>query len=77
MTASIGRILLVLASASMIGSLSVGPAFGEERHDDRGRGRDRHDDRSRRDYRPVYAPPPVVYVPAPSPGISLFFPLFR
>jgi hypothetical protein len=77
MTASIGRILLVLASASMIGSLSVGPALGEERHDDRGRGRDRHDDRYRRDYRPVYAPPPVVYVPAPSPGISLFFPLFR
>jgi hypothetical protein len=24
---------------------------------------------------PVYAPPPVVYVPAPSPGISLVFPI--
>jgi hypothetical protein len=26
---------------------------------------------------PVYAPPPVVYVPAPSVGVHLFFPLFR
>jgi hypothetical protein len=28
-------------------------------------------------YHPVYVPPPVVYAPAPSPGISLFFPFFR
>jgi hypothetical protein len=28
-------------------------------------------------YQPVYAPPPVVYAPSPSLGISLFFPLFR
>ena len=28
-------------------------------------------------YRPVYVPPPVVYAPAPSPGIHLFFPFFR
>jgi hypothetical protein len=52
--------------------------------------RDRHDNRGWRDndgwrdnrggwhpYRPVYAPPPVVYSPPPSPGISIFFPLFR
>ena len=25
-------------------------------------------------YQPVYAPPPVVYGPTPSPGIHLFFP---
>ena|SRR5713101_7796956 len=28
-------------------------------------------------YHPVYVPPPVVYSPAPSPGIHLFFPFFR
>ena len=28
-------------------------------------------------YRPVYVPPPVVYAPSPSPGISIFFPFFR
>lgn len=51
-----------------------------DRHDNQ---RDRYDDRGWRDsrgwhaYRPFYAPPPVVYAPAPSPGISFFFPLFR
>ena len=39
--------------------------------------RDRRDYHRRQVYRPIYAPPPVVYAPAPSPGISLFFPLFR
>jgi hypothetical protein len=28
-------------------------------------------------YHPVYVPPPVVFTPSPSPGISLFFPFFR
>jgi hypothetical protein len=35
------------------------------------------DNRGWHAYRPVYAPPPVLYAPAPSPGISIFFPLFR
>ncbi len=35
------------------------------------------DDRGWHAYQPVYAPPPVVYDPSPSFGISLFFPLFR
>jgi hypothetical protein len=39
--------------------------------------RDRRDYHRRQTYRPVYVPPPVVYAPAPSPGISIFFPLFR
>jgi len=52
-------------------------------YDDRGRHDNRrwHDDRGRRVYRPyryrpapVYAPPPVVYPPFQSPGISIFFP---
>jgi hypothetical protein len=28
-------------------------------------------------YQPVCVPPPVVYGPSPSPGISIFFPFFR
>jgi hypothetical protein len=52
--------------------------YERDRRDDRGR----RDERGRRAYRPVYeapvyAPPPVVYAPAPSVGIHLFFPLFR
>ncbi|MDP9143202.1 MAG: hypothetical protein M3N43_00615 [Actinomycetota bacterium] len=39
--------------------------------------RDRRDYHRRQTYRPVYVPPPIVYAPAPSPGISIFFPLFR
>jgi hypothetical protein len=31
------------------------------------------DDYGNRDY--VYAPPPVVYAPAPAPGVNLFIPL--
>ena len=53
------------------------------RHDNRRWQNDRgwHDNYSRRVYRPyryrpapVYAPPPVIYAPLPSPGISIFFP---
>lgn len=92
MTTSIGRILAAVALVSAIGGLSAGPALGQdhgwrqERQDHGRYQRDRHDDRRRRAYRPaygrayaapVYAPPPVVYVPAPSAGVHLFFPLFR
>jgi hypothetical protein len=44
------------------------------------RGRDDggwRDNRGWHAYQPVYVPPPVVYAPSPSPGISLFFPFFR
>jgi hypothetical protein len=47
-----------------------------ERHDERRRHEgERHDERRRGAYSPYgyYAPPPVVYPPAPSPGINLFF----
>ncbi len=87
----VGRIVMAIALSSVIASLSVGPAFGAERHDERGRRKvERHDDRGRRVRRPhrpvvvyqpppppvVYAPPPVVYTPPPpSPGISLIFPI--
>lgn len=88
-TSTGGKILVALAVASMIGGLSIGTALADN-HDRRQEQqnreryeRDRHDNRGWRDnrgwhaYRPVYAPPPVVYAPAPSPGISVFFPFFR
>ena len=88
----VGRIMMALVFASMIGGILVTPAFA----DDHGRGRG-HQERGRGPhgyyrghrpygygygypapvYAPVYAPPPVVYAPAPyqSPGISLVFPI--
>jgi hypothetical protein len=93
MTTSIGKILAAVALVSAIGGLFAGPAFGQnhgwrQEQQDRGRyERDWRDHRGRRAHRPVYAPrvyaapvyapPPVVYVPAPSAGVHLFFPLFR
>lgn len=42
------------------------------------RGRDGwRDNRGWHEYRVVQAPPPVVYAPSQSPGISIFFPFFR
>jgi hypothetical protein len=73
-----GKVVMALVFASMIGGISISPAFGR----DEGRGRGRHEARGH--YRgeryypqPVYAPPPVVYAPDPyqSPGINLVFPL--
>ncbi len=89
--ATAGKMLLAVALASALGGLSVGPALGDDRdwrreqqnrawqqEQERARHeRDRRDYHRRQTYRPVYVPPPVVYVPAPSPGISIFFPLFR
>ncbi|MGC1402280.1 MAG: hypothetical protein WA974_05055 [Thermodesulfobacteriota bacterium] len=98
-TSVVGKILMALVFASVIGGISAGPALSKDddglsplrgqasqqrgghdnrdRHDNRGG----HDDRGREVYRsyryqrdPVYAPPPVIYAPEPSPGISLFFP---
>jgi hypothetical protein len=84
-----GKILLALAFASMIGGVSAGPAFSDDNgwhrghqnrrwnERDRRDGRYRYDNRNRRAYVPLYAPPPVVYAPVPSPGVSIFFPWFR
>lgn len=87
----VGKIVMGLALAAMIGSIEVAPALAQddhrrmERHDERhdhgryehrGRGYDRNRYvHGRRDYEPYgYAPPPVIYVPPPQPGITIFFP---
>jgi hypothetical protein len=82
------RLILGLAYAAVILGLSIGSALAkDEKHD-----RNRHDDRGHQDRNwheqggYYYAPPPVVYAPAPvyeeappqyysSPGISIVLPL--
>ena len=83
----VGKIMMGLVLAAMIGSIDAAPALAKddhkrvERHDNgrsehRGRGYDRgryvHGGGY---YQPYgYAPPPVIYAPAPPLGISIFFP---
>ena len=84
----VGKILMALIFASLIGGISAGPALARDGyrdhgpaqrgwHDDRGR----QWDRGRRVYRPYgyYRPgpvygPPIYPVPVPSPGVSIFLP---
>ena len=81
---AVGKILMALACASMIGGVFIGPAFGDDHGRREGYQRGRYQ-KSRRVYRaaprryypaPVYAPPPVVYYPEPyqSPGINIVLP---
>ena len=80
--------LAAFAFAALLGAGLLAPQSAQadpryDHHDNRGynnhHDRYRHDDRGyRRGWgRPdvVYAPPPVVYRPEPSPGISLFLPI--
>jgi hypothetical protein len=81
---TVGKIVMALVCASMIGGIFIAPAYCDDhgRREEYQRGKYRH---SRRVYQPprryyhapVYAPPPVVYVPEPyqSPGISIVFPI--
>ena len=84
----IAIIMGALLSALMV-SVEVAPAIARDndnrydrgRYEQNRRGYDRdHHDRGRWVYRPygyrerVYRPPPVLYAPAPQPGIGLFFP---
>jgi len=84
-TSVVGKIIITLIFALMIGGLLLAPAFGDNDHrggpKQQGRHDNRrwHDDRGRYGYHPyqpgtIYAPPPVYYAPEPSPGISIFFP---
>jgi hypothetical protein len=80
----VGKIMMGLVAAAMIGSIDVAPALGKDndkrmgkhdngRYENRGRGYDRG--RHVQDRR-VYVPPRVIYAPPPPPGISIFFPPF-
>lgn len=84
----VGKVMMGLVLAAMIGSIDATPALGKKdkhdkkRYEHRGLGYDR--DRyvqGRRVYGPygyrerVYAPPRVIYAPPPPPpGIRIFFP---
>jgi hypothetical protein len=85
----VGKIMMGLVLAAMIGSIDVAPALGKDgkrdngRYENRGRGNDRGHyvyERGRRVYRPygyrerVYVEPQVIYAPPRPPGFSIFFP---
>ena len=76
-----GRIIIGLVLAAMAGGIDVVPALARDDHGrygqrERGHERERerhwHDRRYDRSY--DYGPPPVIYAPAPAPGITIFFP---
>ena len=86
-SSTVGKMLMALVFASMIGGVFIAPAFGDD-DDRRGgyyeHGRYEHNryEHERRGYQPRtyyspygYTPPMGVYVPMPSPGISLVFPI--
>jgi len=83
---TVGKIMMALACASMIGGIFIAPAFGADHDRREGYHKQRRYKHSRRVYQPprpyyypapVYAPPPVVYAPDlyQSPGISIVFPI--
>jgi len=78
----VGKMMMGLVLAAMIGSIDVVPVLGKDykqnkgRYEQRGRG---YDHNRYVYHRPgyggrVYAPPPVIYEPPPPPGIGIFFP---
>ena len=85
-SSTVSKMVMALVFASMIGGISVAPAFGKDNGGHGGHNGRGHYGHSRHAYQPtpryyysapVYAPPPVVYVPEvyQSPGISLVFPI--
>ena len=78
----VGKIMMGLVLATMIGSIDVAPALGKDDHKRMGKhdnGRYEHRGRGYDRYRyvqgrRVYVPPRVIYAPPQPPGISIFFP---
>jgi len=87
-TSIVGKIMMALIFASLIGGIYAGPALGQDTYRRQGpQPRGYYDQRGYYDHRgrPVYRPrgyyhpgprygPPVFPVPVPSPGISIFLP---
>jgi len=82
---TVGKIVMALACASMIGGIFITPAYSDDHGRREGYRKHRKHKQFRRVYQPprryyysepVYVPPPVVYVPEPyqSPGITIVFP---
>ena len=82
----LGKMMMGLVLAAMIGSVNVAPALAKNDHN-KGKHDNRHYEPKGHEYRPYghhrphghretvyYPPPPVVYEPVPAPGISIFFP---
>jgi hypothetical protein len=82
---TVGKIVMALACASMIGGIFITPAYSDDHGRREGYRKHRKHKQIRRVYQPppryyysepVYVPPPVVYAPEPyqSPGITIVFP---
>jgi hypothetical protein len=85
-SSAVGKIVMAVVCASMIGGIFIAPVFADDHGRREGYQHGKYK-KSRRVYRHpprpyypgyVHAPPPVVYYPAPyqSPGISIVFPLY-
>ena len=75
-SSTVVKILMALIFVSMIGGISIAPAFGRDRGRHRGHHQQgRYYQHGRYYVGPVYAPPPVVYTPDQyqSEGIGLVF----
>ena len=79
----VGKIMMGLVLAAMIGSIDVAPALGKDDYKhNKGRYQQRRGYESGRPYgyhygyreRVYYPSPRVIYAPPPPPGIGIFFP---
>ena len=79
----VGKIMMGLVLAAMIGSIDVVPALGKDNQKRMGKhDNGRYEQRGRGGYdrnryvqdRRVYVPPRVIYEPPQPPGIGIFFP---
>ena len=80
----VGKIMMGLVVAAMLGSINVAPALAKDHDNGRYEKRGHAYGHNKPVYRPygyyghserVYYPPPrVVYAPPPPPGIGIFFP---
>ena len=83
-SSSVGKIVMAVVCALMIGGTFIAPAFADDHGKREGYQHGKYKKNKRVYHQPpprryYYSPPPpVVYAPAPyqSPGISIVFPLY-